>query len=199
MTTPTPTKKRVVKTPFDQLREVMERHWCQPLGGKSTFDAEQLASIKAMAAELPLSDIEEDVPEPPKTDGELFEQAMLASRVDCGKAITHDWNKSAAEFLRLRAERDGDKGEPLEVTEKLWEDWWYESRGKANMTAAMIARINAHRGVRPLPQIPQVTESVWLDALIAWQQAKGFPVGNVRAVNILNAELAKAAGKDGGQ
>lgn len=198
MTTPTPTKKRVVKTPGERLCEYRvgmgdtKTEWrdCFPLSRES-YEIE--------AKDLGIQPIEEDVPEPPKTDGELFEQAMLASRVDCGKAITHDWNKSAAEFLRLRAERDGDKGEPLEVTEKLWEDWWYESRGKANMTAAMIARINAHRGVRPLPQIPQVTESVWLDALIAWQQAKGFPVGNVRAVNILNAELAKAAGKDGGQ
>jgi len=134
-----------IKTPFDQLKAVMEKHWCQPLGGKSVFDAEQIESIKAMAAELPLKDIEEDVP---LTDAEILEQAL--THVGCFIGNTDRLQRCSEELNRLRAERDG---EPLEVTEKLWEDWWYESRGKANMTAAMIARINAHRGVRPVPKL----------------------------------------------
>lgn len=48
-----------------------------------------------------------DDPEPP-SDGELFERACLHTRRDGGKAITHDWSESAAKFLRLRAERDGE-------------------------------------------------------------------------------------------
>ena len=132
-----------IKTPFDQLKAVMEKHWCQPLGGKSAFDDEQIKSIKAMAAELPLKDIEEDVP---LTDGELLKEAFESTPDDASS--DGFWLKVAAEFLRLRRERDG---EPLDVTAE-----WIDRRWRMNADNCLesLARdINAHRGVRPVPKL----------------------------------------------
>lgn len=164
-----------IKTPFDQLREVMETHWTQPIAGKSAFSDEQLDSIKAMAAELPLKNIEEDVPDPPKTDGELLEKAYLTTR---------GWDAYAAEFLRLRRERDG---EPLEVTTKWLIGAYHDAAGcGGTMTekwGRVADRINAHRGVGPLPKV--TAEMVRAAVFEYFDDAK--------IAEILNAELAKAA------
>lgn len=243
---------RIVKTPFDQLKAVMEKHWCEPLNGKSTLDDEQLESIKAMAAELPLVDVVEEVPDPPKTDGELLSLAYF----ECGSNI----EKIAAEFLRLRAERDGDAAkseplktvtrcrraiictrcgrdadmipkqkycgdgndkddghvyqtqlideqvvigagsDPLEVTAKMineWEDEYISNDSYENNSwlTVLSARINAHRGVRP---VTQVTAEMWEDSDTTYFETDGSAAARAEAAaDYINAELAKA-GKAGG-
>lgn len=186
----TPTKKRVVKTPFDQLLAVMQKHWNEPLAGRCTFDAEQLESIKAMASELPLTDVVEDVPETPKTDGELWVEAWRTEPTN---------DAAAAKFLRLLRERDG---EPLDVTKEIIADWYMEWRAdqdtprQSEWFVFLTAKINAHRGVRSVPQIPQVTAEMCKDAVnYTWRNIPSCSPSDM--ADFINAELAKQAGKVG--
>lgn len=62
------------------------------------------AAWEAFAAKHNIQPIVENVPDAPPTDGELMEKAYHT---------TTNWPRAAAEFLRLRAERDGVRPVPV--------------------------------------------------------------------------------------
>lgn len=186
------TKTIVVRDSFTRLLDAMRQHWTQPLAGKCVFDDEQLRSISTMADELGIQPEVKEVPDKP-TDGELLAKAKGLAWEALGEATRSSLEAEADKFLRLVRDRDG---EPLKVTEKLWEDWWHEACGKANATAAMISKINAHRGVRPEKPLPKVTPEIVGKAIDASWHEHSANEGMQIVADHINAELAKLA-KDG--
>ncbi len=180
------TKKRIVKTGTERLLASMRQHWTQPLAGKCVFDAEQLASIETMAKELGIQPITEDVPEP-KTNGELLYEAAKPHTI-CGVLGAAD--DVAAEFLRLLRERDG---EPLDVTKEIIADWYMEWRAdqdtprQSEWFVFLTAKINAHRGVRP---VPQVTAEMCREAVhVCWKNIPDYSPSDM--ADYLNDKLAE--------
>lgn len=157
----TKTKTIVVRDGFTRLLDSMRQHWTQPLAGKCVFDDEQLDAIRAMAEELDIQPEVKEVPDKP-TDGELLAKAKGLVWDALNESTKSSLETEAAEFLRLRADRDG---EPLEVTS----DWLLQcgrhldERGvfdSAERTRQYADRINAHRGVRPEKPLPKVTPEI---------------------------------------
>lgn len=189
----TPPKKRVVKTPGQRLHHhAYARGKVITKWSDLTYLSKQ--DYESDAADLGIQPLTEDVPEPQKTDGELLYEAAKPHTI-CGVLGAAD--KVAAEFLRLRAERDG---EPLEVTKEIIADWYMEWRAGQDtprqsewfvfLTAKITAKITAHRGVRSVPQVTE--EDI--------RELYTFSGSGFRGMAAeLNAKLAKQAGKVGGQ
>lgn len=133
----------------------------------------------ATSLPTPIPPLEQDVPE---TDGELMMQVAEKFRETVIFTSIADEDEFAAEFLRLRAERDGTK-EPLEVTPEMVREWHINSTSAAGFVTwkDVAAKINAHRGVRP---VPKVTAKMVREML---------PISSYQdAADYLNAKLAEA-------
>ena len=172
--------KRVIKTPGHRYYEETYPH-----GLWDGLHESDQATYEVKAARLEIPPIEEDVPDPPKTDAELLWQAIGGTWFEHHESkIKEDAGAVAAEFLRLRAERDG---EPLEVKTSLLDQWMdeYEEMPCGSRWAFIAAKINAHRGVRPFPKVTAKMLSDAYRAGDSWRESADH----------INAALAKA--KDG--
>lgn len=140
------------------------------------------ADYEADAKSLGIPPLTEEVP--PPTDVELWKKAY-------GMAFTLE--ERIPVFLRLARERDG---EPLPVTGEQVCQWWHKRCVNADDSWEELAGIiNAHHGVRP--EMPKVTAAMFDGAYDAYHKAGRGPIGYIAAADYLNAELAKAARKDG--
>jgi len=96
-------KQTKTKTPGQRLAEE-----CSCFTWDKLNDSDR-ETFEAKAVRLGIQPHEIEVTTP--SYGELFERAMLSTRVDCGKAITHRYEESAAEFMRLVKEYYGEPPE----------------------------------------------------------------------------------------
>jgi len=106
-------KQKQTKTPGQRLREALERHWSQPLAGRSTLDDEQLASLDAVAAECEVQPMEVDAK--PPTDGEPLPVTE--------KWLHENWCDSSnlKEFVaRINAHRGVREVKLPQVTAAMW-------------------------------------------------------------------------------
>ena len=180
--------KRVVKTPGQRLHQhAYDRGKVLTKWNDLTFLSKQ--DYESDAADLGIQPLTEEVPDPPKTDGEL----MLQATDNCSGHVflTSEADDIAAEFLRLRAERDAAKSEPLEVTRSQIEDWESDYMIKEPKTepreSYLAKQINAHRGVRP---VPKVTAKMCREAVhVCWKNIPDYSPSDM--ADYLNDKLAE--------